>query len=102
VSLWDLLTLLAVSLAFSGAIVAARSMGGGFGRGLVAVLSGLVIGVSATLFVRMVTRRLLGKGGRHLTDSTARLAYLGAVVSMAVSLFIGFLFTRGVIRLVGL
>jgi hypothetical protein len=102
VSLWDLLTLLAASLAFSGAIVAEKSMGGGFGRGLLAALSGLVVGASAVLLVRRVTRRLLGEGGKHLNDSTARLAYLGAVVWMALSLFIGFLVTRGVIRLVGL
>jgi ABC-type lipoprotein release transport system permease subunit len=101
-SLWDLLTVLPVVSALVGAMATEHFMGGGLIRGLLGVLSGIVVGALSLLSMRAVgvsVKKALGSVKRP-SEFALRLLYFVAVCWFLVVPFVTLAVTRGVVRLV--
>lgn len=101
-SLWDLLTVLPGVSALVGSMATAHFMGGGLTRGLLGLLSGIVVGALSVLAMRAI-----GVSVKKALDSVKRpskyalrLLYFGAVCCLFLVPFVSLAVTRGLARLV--
>jgi hypothetical protein len=99
VSVYDLMVVLSFSSAYAGALVGGEAAGGGGAlRFSIAAVLGLLVGSFCALVLIRVRRRLRRASG--ITEGTLGLVYLGAMLWIGVSGFLGAVVTRGVTRLV--
>jgi len=101
VSLWDMLTLLAGVLAFSGAFAAGKEAGGGV-RLVVAVALGAGLGILSTFAVRRTADYLDRTGHLDVATSTGKnprvaLLYVAVAAWGIISFILSLRITRSVI-----